>query len=168
MNKVGIMIMSGFAATWFVWGLSALSSFNGFWLLVPLAVSGAMMAAAMRLPITVGEAEQRRVGRVVAWASGIEGVAIFISVNVLHNMGYASYGPVATLAIVGLHFLPLAHFLRFPTYYVSGAALTALALFGCTIASDTTRLLVVGTGAATLLWLTCLTSFAFRGSRAVA
>ncbi len=168
MNKVGIMIMSGFAALWFTWGLSAVSPINGLWLLVPFAVSGTMMACAMRLPMVASETDKRRVGRIVGWASGIEGVAIFVANNVLINTGHIGYAPVATLAIVGLHFLPLAHFLRVPAYYVTAAALTGLALFGCTIAADTTRLLVLGTGAAMLLWLTCLASFTRRPARAVA
>jgi hypothetical protein len=159
MNKVGIMIMSGFAAVWFVWGLSAVNPINGAWLLVPLAVSGAMMACAWRLPMVASAADQRRVGRIVGWASGIEGLAIFVAANLLNNLGHPGYVVVATLAIVGLHFLPLAHFLRVPVYYVSGAALVGLAVAGGLIGSETTRLLVVGTGAAVLLWLTCLTSF---------
>ena len=166
MNKVGIMIMSGFAALWSVWGLSAISPINGVWLLVPFAVSGAMIAGAMRLPIVASAADRRRIGRIVAWASAIEGVAIFVAVNVLTNLGHPGYVVVATLAIVGLHFLPLAHFLRVPLYYASGAALVGLAVFGCFINPETTRVLVVGTGAAVLLWLTCLASFSRRAAMA--
>ena len=84
----------------------------------------------------------------------------------LTNLGLPGYVAVATLGIVGLHFLPLAYLLRVPVYYVTGAALTGLALYGCTIAGDGTRLLVVGTGAATLLWLACMTSFARGFTRA--
>ena len=160
MNKVGIMIMSGFAVLWFVWGLSALSPINGLWLLLPFAVSGAMMAAAMRLPLKASAADRRRIGRIVGWASAAEGIAIFLAANVLINLGLPGYVVVATLAIVGLHFLPLAYFLRVPAYYVSAAALTGLAALGCTIGADTTRLLVLGTGAAVLLWWTCLACFA--------
>ena len=167
MNKFGIMIMSGFAVLWFVWGLSATSPISGLWLLVPFAVSGAMMAAAMRLPLWRRRVERQRTGRIVGWASAIEGVAIFAAVNVLYNTGLAGYAAVATLAIVALHFLPLAYYLRVPTYYLAGAALLGLAVFGCTITNEATRLLVVGTGAATLLWLTCLTSFARQPTRAV-
>jgi len=162
MNKVGIMIMSGFAALWFVWGLSAVNPINGLWLLVPFAVSGAMIAGAMRLPIVASKAERRRIGRVVAWASGIEGVVIFLASNVLTNLGQPGYVVIATLAVVGLHFLPLAHFLRAPVYYVTGAALVGLAVVGLSINPEATRLIVVGTGAAVLLWLTCLASFSRR------
>ena len=166
MNKVGIMIMSGFAALWFVWGLSAFRPMAWLWLLVPFAVSGAMVACAMRLPIVASEAERHRVGRVVGWASGIEGVAIFVAYNVLNNLGHPDYAPIATLAIVGLHFLPLAHYLRVPLYYATGAALVGLAMLGGLIDAPTTRLLVVGTGAAVLLWLTCLASFSRRALQA--
>ncbi len=167
MNKIGIMIMSGFATLWFVWGLSAVQPINGLWLVVPFAVSGAMVSAAMRLPMSAGEADRRRTGKVVGWASGIEGVAIFFSINVLTNLGHGAYGVVAALAIVGLHFLPLAYFLAVPAYYVTAASMVGLALFGCTVAADATRLLVLGTGAAVLLWLTCLTCFAKQPARAI-
>jgi hypothetical protein len=170
MQKYGIMIMSGFAALWFVWGLSALGTFNAAWLLVPLAVSGALIAWASRMPLEASQAERRNAGRVVSWAFWIEFAAIFVANAVLATTGHAGFGVCATLAIVGLHFLPLAHFLRRPNYYVSGTALVALAAYGVAIEGDATRLLVLGVGAAVLLWITCLAAFARkpRGGMAAA
>jgi hypothetical protein len=164
MQKYGIMIMSGFAALWFVWGLSAIGPINRAWLIVPLAISGTMIAAASRIEVHA-PAETRRI---VGWASGIEGVAIFAATNVLNNLGYPGYAVSATLAIVGLHFLPLAYYLQVRTYYVSGAALVALAAAGLAIDSDATRLLVTGVGAASLLWITCLVAFARKTPAALA
>jgi hypothetical protein len=160
MQKYGIMIMSGFAALWFVWGLSALPSFNGVWLLVPFAVSGAMIGLALRIPVAASQAERRDVGRIVGWASGIEFVAIFAANTALGMTGHAGLAVCATLAIVGLHFLPLAYFLQVRNYYLAGSALVALAAYGLTIGGDTKRLLVLGVGAAVLLWITCLAAFA--------
>ena len=159
MQKHGIMIMSGFAALWFVWGLSAMGSINGALLLIPFVVSGAMMAFASRMRIVATEAERRDVGRIIGWASGIEFVAIFAANTALSSTGHAGLAVCATLAIVGLHFLPLAYFLGVRNYYVAGAAMVALAAYGLTIHSDETRLLVLGVGAAVVLWITCLVAF---------
>jgi hypothetical protein len=158
-SKFGIMIMSGFAALWFVWGLSALSSVPALVLLLPVVVSGTMIALAWRIPVTADEATRRRIGRVVGIASGIEGVAIFAAANVLNWTGHAGYFVCATAAIVGLHFLPLAHFFRVRNYYLAGAAMVALAAAGCAVSDEGTRLLAVGIGTAVLLWVTCLAAF---------
>jgi hypothetical protein len=164
-NKFGIMIMSGFASLWFVWGLSALGSVPALVLLVPVAVTGTLIALASRIRMTADEATRKRIGRVVGIASGIEGVAIFAAVNVLNWTGHAGYVVCATAAIVGLHFLPLAYFLRVRSYYVAGALITALAVAACAIPNDETRLFVTGTGTAMLLWVTCLAAFSRRDLR---
>ena len=168
MNKFGIMIMSGFAALWFVWGLSALGSVPALVLLVPAAVSGTMIALASRIPVTADGATRKRVGRVVGIASGLEGLAIFAAANVLNWTGHTGYFVCATAAIVGLHFLPLAHFFRVRSYYVAGAALMALAAGGCAVPDEGTRVLMVGIGAAVVLWVTCLAAFGRRRGALVA
>jgi hypothetical protein len=159
MQRNGILIMSGFAALWFVWGLSALGSFPAILLLVPVMISGGLIGFALRLPGHASPEIRRRVGRIVGRASAIEFVAIFLANIVLASTGHAGFSVCATAGIVGLHFFPLAHYLRVPSYYVAGAALVALAVAGCAIDRDQTRLMTVGLGAAALLWITCLASF---------
>jgi hypothetical protein len=169
MNKYGIMIMSFFAAIWFAWGLSALGQVPVALLLAPVLISGTLIAFASRIPLTACAATRRRVGQVVSWASAVEGLAIFAAVNVLHWTGHAAYAPVAAAAIVGLHFLPLAHFLGVRAYYVAGAVIVALALGCCAIGDDVARTLTVGIGTAVVLWVTCLAAFARgHGARMVA
>jgi hypothetical protein len=85
-------------------------------------------------------------------------------VNVLHWAGLDGYAPVAAAAIVGLHFVPLGYFLGVRGYYVTGAALVTLALGCCAVADDGVRTLVVGVGAAVLLWGTCVWAFGRKGS----
>jgi hypothetical protein len=143
MQKYGIMIMSGFAAVWCVWGLSALGSVPVVLLLLPLAVSGALAGMAARIRVVADDATKKRVGRVVGIASGIEGVAILAAVNGLTWTGHAGYAVCATAAIVG-------------------AAMTLLAVAACAIPADATRLFVVGSGMALLLWVTCLAAFGSR------
>ena len=164
MSKFGIMIMSGFAAIWFVWGLSALGSAPIGLVLLPFAISGALIALASRIQMRASAEARRRMGKIVGWASGIEGVAILAAVNILGWTGHAGYAPVAVAAIVGLHFLPLAYFLGVRNYYAAGAAIVALAAGCCAIGDDATRLLVVGVGTAVLLWVTCLGAFGRRSA----
>ena len=156
MQKFGVMIMSGFAAIWFIWGLSAFGSVSDWTLAIPLVVSGLMIALAVRMNITASPEDRRRIGRLIGWASGLEGVAILVAVNVLVWAGLGAYTPCAVIAIVGLHFLPLAHALKYPGYYLTGAALVGVAVAGCAASSPQTRLALIGFGGATLLWLTCL------------
>jgi hypothetical protein len=159
MNAIGVLIMSGFAAVW--WWLGLAQSGHGSW---PAYAPGAACSAAVsllalrwqaRLPAP-DPALRARIGRVVGIASGVEGVAILVAVNVLANAGYGDYIMPAIALIVGLHFLPLAHWIPVPLYYLSAALMCALALLGCTISNLPLRLLVTGTGMAVLLWLTCL------------
>ena len=156
MQKNGVMIMSGFAAIWFLWGLSAAGPMSVLWMLAPLGISAGMIALAARMPVTVNPARRAAIGRFVGLASAIEGVAILVAVNAVAWAGYPSFGVCAVLAIVGLHFFPLAKFLPAGIYMWTGSAMVALAAAGVAIPGDQTRLLVLGVGAALFLWATCL------------
>jgi hypothetical protein len=159
MQKYGIMVMSGFAALWCVWGLSAISPVPAAAMLVPLVISGVLIAFAARMPVYASPQGRRDIGRIIGWAAGLEFVAILAANTALGATGHAGYAVCATAGIVGLHFLPLAHLLRVRSYYVSGAALVTLATASAAIGDDHTRLLTLGLGAAVLLWVTCLTAF---------
>ena len=53
----------------------------------------------------------RRIGRFVGIASGVEGILIILTVNVLANIGKSELLIPIIAIIVGLHFLPLARWL---------------------------------------------------------
>jgi cytoskeletal protein CcmA (bactofilin family) len=160
MGKYGIIIMSGFAVLWFCWGLSGINPFPIPLALLPFLASGVLIALAMRMPINASEQHKKAVGRIVGWASAVEGVAMFAAANIMAWIGYPSYFICAGAAIVGLHFLPLAHGLGVRLYYGTAAALTALGALGCLIGDVHLRTLTVGVGAALVLWVT--SGFAFR------
>ena len=149
--KQAVFIVSGFAALWYVWGLSAVSPVPAV-ALAPCLISLGLMALAWRMPTTK---RIEGVGRVVGMASAAEGVGILLAWNALAWVGATAYFPCAVAAIVGLHFLPIAWAVRFSTYYASAAAMVGLGLAGCGIGNPSTRLLAVGVGAASILWLTC-------------
>jgi hypothetical protein len=159
MQKFGIVIMSVFAAIWFVWGLSAISPVPGILLAVPLIVSGAMIGFALRRPASAFPSPDPNRGKIIGWASFGEGIAILVAVNVLGNLGLSAFSPCAVLAIVGLHFIPLGHQLHVPAYYASAAAMVVLAVAACAVPDEHRRLLTAGLGGAAILWITCLTRF---------
>jgi len=152
MQKTGIMMTSGFAALWFTWGVAALGPQALPLVLVPAVVSGAIIAAAARRHEVATPAQQRRAGKVVGWASGIEGLSIFAANFALGLTGHIEYSVCATLGLVGLHFFPLGYFLRTRAHYALGVVTVALALAGLAIKDETTRDVTLRVGAAMLLW----------------
>jgi hypothetical protein len=121
------MVLSIFAALWFVWGLAGVGEFPAPVLLLPTGISGGLILAARRLPRDTSAEELGRRGRVVGVASMAEFAAIFLANLALGLTGHSGFAVCATALLVGLHFLPLAYYLPVPRYYASGVALVALA-----------------------------------------
>jgi hypothetical protein len=100
--------------------------------------------------------EHARRDRLVGIASGGEGLAIFLAMIVLGNLGLSDYAAPVIAIIVGLHFVPLARWLPAHLYYGTGALLIVLGVYGFAIRPPDRRLLIVSVGAACILWLTCI------------
>ena len=158
MSPSGAVIMGVFAAVWWWVGITASANGSTLMYTVPLVMTGAVIATAS-LRRTGGArpsvAEDARRGRLVGYASGAEGIAIFVAVNVLANIRKLDFLAPTVAVIVGLHFVPLARWLPARSYYVTSALLVALGSVGFTIADANQRLLIVSIGAACVLWLTC-------------
>jgi hypothetical protein len=156
-NKVGaIVVMSAFAAIWWIVGAAQFSRRSLLMYAVGVVVSGLMVVLAWRRggqPAAL--AEQKRRGRIVGIASAVEGVAIFAAVNVLVNLGRRDLIAPTVAIIVGLHFLPLARWLRAPIYYLTAALLVAVGMAGATVQDVPARIVTVCIGAAAVLWLSC-------------
>ena len=161
MRAVPVSILGFFAVVWLVMGLAVAGQISVLPVLAGVAVSAALLWAAVRadrayrgpaLPV----AEQARINRLVMWASAAEGVAIFIAVNVLINLGLGAYQLCAVAVIVGLHFIPLSRIPRAGLYNVTAAALVGLGVVGCVL-PEAVRPLVVGPGAALICWATAAT-----------
>lgn len=156
MGKYGIMIMSGFAALWVFWGLSAFRDVPLPAVLAPVLLSGGLIWMASRMPVHADVEARRRVGRVVGWVSAGEGIAIFVAANILAWCGWSAWFPSVTAAIVGLHFFPLARLLGVRLYDASGAAIVAVGVISGIMPDVHARLMVAGFGAAAILYATCL------------
>ena len=155
MTATGVMIMSVFAAIWWVIGGRA----SGYPAVVaygvPLLVTGTMLALAWRRsPSGDPEPGPDTSGRVIGIASAAEGVLILVAVIVLDNAGRADWKIPVIAIIVGLHFLPIARWLPARSYYLTAALLVAVGAIGLALPAGRQRTTVVTVGAACILWLT--------------
>lgn len=159
MSSAGAIIMSVFAAVWWMAGVRASGYAAPLAYGVPLVVTGLIVIISLSLRDNSGQAsaeERARRGRLVGIASGVEGLAILLAVNVLANLGRSDYAAPVIAIIVGLHFMPLAQRLPARLYYATAALLIALGVCGFIIPRPEQRLLIVSVGAACVLWLTCI------------
>jgi hypothetical protein len=154
----GSIIVGVFAALWFWMGMRAADS---GWAVACLGVpiSALTMAATYwrvrGLPRAPAH-ERRRIGRVIGWASLFEGIAIFVAVNVVTDLGHADLVLPAIAIIVGLHFLPMAYLLGWRNCYWLATAMAAVAICPHVMLADPAmRDLATGTGAACALWVFC-------------
>jgi len=136
-RAVGALVMSGFAAAWAAYGLARADAAGWAWIALAAVIAAFGVRAAVVLrrhplgdtPLPADVAAQRRRGdRILMWACIGEGVGILLAVNVAVNVGLAQWQAAAAMAVVGLHFLPLAFGFRYPPHLVSGSALTVWAL----------------------------------------
>jgi hypothetical protein len=155
MQKQGIMIVSTFAAVWFLWGMSA-APVPAWLLAVPVLLTGTFILRAAKMPSTPSTPARRREIKVIAWASAGEGVGMMLAANILQWTGLQSYFPCAVAALVGLHFVPMVWLADRRGDILPMAGLLTIAAVGCLIPDAVTRLQVVGVSAAMLLWSSCL------------
>lgn len=157
MNTGGaIVIMSAFAAIWWVVGAAQSGRGSLMMYAIGIVISGLMVALAWGRDVRSAPPEERkRRGRIVGIASAVEGVAIIAAVSVLVNLGRRDLIAPAVAIIVGVHFLPLARWLPAPIYYFTGGLLVAVGMAGAVVQDLPARVLTIGIGAASVLWLSC-------------
>jgi hypothetical protein len=159
MSSTGVIIMGVFAAIWWLVGVRASGHASTLTYGIPLVVTGLIVIAALRGRERFEQAspeEEARRGRLVGIASGGEGLAIFLAMIVLGNLGLSDYAAPVIAIIVGLHFMPLARWMPARLYYCTGALLIVLGVCGFAIQRPDLRLLIVSLGAASILWLTSI------------
>jgi hypothetical protein len=161
--RSAVWVLCIFAA---LWGVAAVmvAQVPNAWVLLPCLISVALIVVSGRvhLPERTG-ADAARAKKVLAWAFGIELVAIFVAANLLGHFGAQSYVLAATAAIVGLHFVPLAIGLPARVYYATGGLLVVAAAAGVML-PEPLRDLSISIAAALILWGT-VASFLWTGSR---
>jgi hypothetical protein len=157
MSPTGALIMSTFAAIWWIVGVRTAIPDPRVVFVVPVLVSMGMAWALWRSRVStsqVPDAEHARRDRIIFIASAAEGLAIPVAATVLQNLGWHDFTVSAIAVIVGLHFIPIARGLPAPRYYLTGGVLVAIGLSGVVIPEVNPRMLVVSIGAALTLWVT--------------
>lgn len=163
-----IVFMAGFAAFWWIAGLwgSPLPS----WFMVGGPIISVLLIFVVRRRLRGAPArppeEAKRVGRIVGWAAGGEGLAIAVVYNLLILNGQRALVLPAIAIIVGLHFLPLAVLLKVRIYYATALLITLVGLAGLVI-DAAHRGLMTGLPVAGLLWLTCVYRLATEAPKRV-
>ncbi len=133
-----IYVVAG--SLWAAYGLYWLGPVARPWLIAALAlIVLGLCLGIVRLRMRVGRLpahapsgdEQRRearMGRSFMAVNAVQGVAIFLAVQVCANLGVPEYLPPAISLIVGMHFLALAPILRRPSQWFIGTTMCLLAL----------------------------------------
>lgn len=159
-RAVGAMYFAIFGAAWVCWGDVILRGAGDWTLALVLAAGfGIFMAAARRFAANrsarAGQAEtprSRRVARIFNWVNAGQWVLVVVLANVLSNTGLDAWIVPMIIAVVGLHFLPLAAVMEYRPHYVSGLALMALAVIFPFAADAGPRSGLGPLGAGLVLW----------------
>ena len=75
-----------------------------------------------------GTPEQKRADRIFHTVNAGQWVLILVLGNVLANIGQGAWVVPMAIAVIGLHFVPLAYVFRNPPHYLTAAALVVFAL----------------------------------------
>ena len=162
--RIALLVLALFAAAW-AWAAIELSGAPSSLVVIPVAISLALLASGWR-GSGLFPARGRHVGKVVGLWSTIEVAALLVTANVLEHLHRADLMMPLGAIIVGLHFFPLARGIPARLYHATGAGLVFAGLIGLLLPAAE-RPLVVGIGAALVLWATALV-IVLRGRKAAA
>jgi hypothetical protein len=153
--RVAVSVLCVFAAIWCIAGLALAGMGSTFFYAIVVLISATIMVAAARRSASGSSEAGRRIGRLVGIASSAEAIAIVVAVLVLQSLHAPDDIMPAIAIIVGVHFLAIAWGIPARLYYATGALLIAVGVVGLFV-GDATRPVVVGVGAACILWLTAV------------
>ena len=154
------MFFAVFGTAWLCWGDVILRGAGDWTLGVVVAAGLGLAIAAVRqfvanrsaLAESDSSPQRRRAARIFHWVNGGQWVLIAVLANVLNGTGLGAWVVPMIIAVVGLHFLPLAAVMRYRPHYVSGLALLLLAVVFPFIANGGPRSGVGPLGASLILW----------------
>ncbi len=136
-RAVGTLVFTAFGGLWAAGGAMLSSAPAWAWIVIATLVLALGVRAVRRLrahpavtealPADIA-ARQRRAGRLFLWTNVAEGVGILLAVNLVVLLGHPQWQTAAVMAVVGLHFLPLAVGFGYRPHLVTGVAMTAWAL----------------------------------------
>ncbi|HEY3989547.1 MAG TPA: hypothetical protein VGM02_09640 [Acidobacteriaceae bacterium] len=156
-SSIGATIVGGFGGVWLAMGMTAAG--------VPLRVALAIVVPVFVLIACLGSTVRRRLPQIAAAATpekkqrmrafGLvnvaEWIAIFGTVNLLHNLQLNGWITPAVVLIVGAHFLPLAQLFGARAHVVTGVAMMLWAALALVVPASV-RDVVECVGAGLILW----------------
>ena len=155
-RATGAIFMAGFGAIWLLLALYAMqrlsvANFAYIGAVVLAMASGAMYLykQAARWP---RPPRNPALGRAFGWIVALEWIGCFAVWIILGPLHLEVYGVSATVAIVGLHFLPLARLFRYTPHYVTGALMTLWATYSAIGVPADRMQSVAALGAGAILW----------------
>ncbi|MFJ8077225.1 hypothetical protein ACIQ7Q_25665 [Streptomyces sp. NPDC096176] len=162
LRRRGAVVLAVFAL---VWAFAAGSGLASTTAAVVVGIVGAALTVAAVVAAFRGAAgTARRMVRLpgkwnrgVGLVNALEVVAIFAVIAASNATGHAELIPPGICLVVGLHFFPLARLFDQWQYTWTAVLLTVVAVVGTAVAlagyTDETVRVVVGAGAAVVLWL---------------
>ena len=154
------MFFAAFGTAWLSWGDVVIRR-GGDWTLglvlatgLGLAIAAARQFSANRsaLAARASTPQSSRAARIFRWVNVGQWLLIAVLANLLNHTGLSAWIVPMIIAVVGLHFLPLAAVLRYRPHYVSGLALLLLAALFPFVANGGPRSGVGPLGAGLILW----------------
>ncbi len=172
----GLLFTTIFGAAWGFEAANALNGWESPWPLVAIAVISIFLitrAVVLRRSAEVLPVDENveRASRRTRWFRVIfvlEIAFIVAGVAICHATGHPELGIPVAVAIVGLHFFPMAPLFRARSFYSTGALLCLLAVLTVLLLPSRTTFesvrihawwAVVGFGAAIILWGTGIRSW---------
>lgn len=159
-RAIGAMFFYGFGGAWLA--LWAANSFEPPWFALAAIVlaTGMLLGFAWRvyrrhhprgtaLPDTPAE---RQRARRFQWINAAQWIAIFVVANLLSRSGHGRYVLASIVAIVGLHFLPLARLFAYPPHLLTGVAMVGWAVVCSLLPGLGPDSAAMALGAGVVLW----------------
>ncbi len=135
--------------------------------IAPAVLALLLAAAWRRMPEDRPERRRERAqrGKIIGDVTAAMVVLIAVVLYMLRAMHRADlFGPIVAI-VVGLHFLAFARLFPARIYYLTSLLLVALGVAGFFLDAGSERTLIVGIGAAGILWLTCAAVIVWPESR---
>lgn len=136
-RATGVLVFAGFGGLWAAAGAALSSAPAWAWLVIPafVLVFGVRGVQLLRThppvtePLPAELAERRhRAGRIFLWTNAAQWIGCIGAVNLVVALGHPQWQTAVVMAVVGLHFLPLAIAFGYRPHVVTGVAMTTWAL----------------------------------------
>jgi hypothetical protein len=164
-SPISAIIFSAFGGLWLVFAILSQRSPTPILCIAPVAIAAVLIGWSISVSRTrtpLAPADRKRVDRIVMYASVFEGVAIFVGINVLNNLGIANQYLPLVAVIVGFHFLPFARYLPDTRYYPMALLLITIGVVGAILHSPDLRAAFVGVSSALVLWTAAIMALRSR------